>query len=471
MHMQSKNTLIDTESFRDHLGIITDDGKRRNIYPKKPKGKFYNARNFSSIALLAFLFGMPLIKVEGHSFMMLNIIERKFILFGQVFGTHDFFILALGFITFIVFIILFTALFGRVFCGWACPQTVFLEMVFRKIEFFIEGDYIRQKNLNESPWTGSKIFKKLFKWSIFFALSVLIANTFIAWVVGIDELKNIIVNPVSKHLGGFIAMMLFSGAFYFVFAYFREYACIYVCPYGRLQGVLLDKSSTVIAYDYVRGEPRGKIYKGEQRTNGDCIDCKECMAVCPTAIDIRNGTQLECVNCTACIDACDNIMDKIDKPRGLIRFASESNIKNQTKFKITARVIAYSAVLIILLTVLTILIFNRKPIDVTILRAPGMIFQEQPDNKISNLYTMKLTNKTFRDIPVTMKLENIDGEIKVIGKDIKVGSNDVSETKFLVLLLKENLKTMNTQLEIGLYSNDERFELRNINFLGPAVQK
>lgn len=260
------------------------------------------------------MFGMPLIKVEGHSFMMLNIIDRKFIIFGQVFGTHDFFILALGVITIVVSIILFTAIFGRVFCGWACPQTVFLEMVFRKIEFFIEGDYVKQKNLNSAPWSGSKFFKKILKWGIFFALSVLIANTFLAWIIGIDELTHIITDPVSKHMGGFIAMMIFSGVFYFVFAYFREYACIYVCPYGRLQGVLLDKNSTVIAYDYVRGEPRGKIHKGEERTGGDCIDCKECMAVCPTAIDIRNGTQLECVNCTACIDACDNIMDKIGEP-------------------------------------------------------------------------------------------------------------------------------------------------------------
>lgn len=471
MHMQSSNSFTDTDSFRDHLGIITDDGKRKNIYPKKPKGKFHNARVIFSIILLTFLFGMPLIKIEGHPFMMLNIIERKFILFGQVFGTHDFFILALGLITFIVSIILFTAIFGRVFCGWACPQTVFLEMVFRKIEFFIEGDHIRQKRFNDAPWTASKIFKKMFKWGIFFALSVLIANTFLAWIVGIDELNQIITDPISKHMGGFIAMLLFSGAFYFVFAYFREYACIYVCPYGRLQGVLMDKSTTVIAYDYLRGEPRGKIHKGEVRIEGDCIDCKECIAVCPTGIDIREGTQLECVNCTACIDACDNIMDKIDKPRGLIRFASENNIKDRTKFRLTARVIAYSAVLVILLTVLTILVNNRKPIDVTILRAPGMIFQEQPDNKISNLYTMKLTNKTFEDVPVTIKLENIDGEIKIIGNDIKVGSNDVSETKFLVLLQKDKMNAMNTPLDIGLYKNGARFELFKINFLGPVPQK
>lgn len=469
--MQSSNTFVEHDSFRDHLGIITDEGKRKVVYPKKPSGKFYNARTIFSLVLLAFLFGMPLIKVDGHPFMMLNIVDRKFIIFGQLFGTHDFFILALSFITLIVSIILFTAVFGRVFCGWACPQTVFLEMVFRKIEFFIEGDYIRQKNLNAAPWSGSKIFKKLTKWTIFFALSVLIANTFLAWVIGTDELYKIITEPIALHKGGFIAMLLFSGAFYFVFAWFREYACIYVCPYGRLQGVLLDKNSTVIAYDYVRGEPRGKLKRGETRTEGDCIDCKECMAVCPTAIDIRNGTQLECVNCTACIDACDNIMEKIDKPKGLIRFASENSIKNQTKFKVTARVIAYSTILVILLTLLTVLISIRKPIDVTILRAPGMIFQEQPDNKISNLYTMKLTNKTFHEEPITLKLENIEGELKIIGNDIMLPSGDVSETKFLVLLAKDQMKSMNIPLEIGVYKNGTKFETARINFLGPIQQK
>lgn len=465
--MKNENILIEADSFRDHLDIVTDEGKRKVIYPKKPKGRFHNARMIFSIILLAFLFIMPLIKIGGHSFMMFNIIERKFIIFGQVFGTHDFFILALGFISFVVSIVLFTAVFGRVFCGWACPQTVFLEMVFRKIEYLIEGDYLRQKLLDKSPWNVKKIIKKLLKWSIFFSLSVLIANTFLAWIVGIDELRNIITDPVKQHLWGFIAMLLFSGAFYFVFAWFREYACIYVCPYGRLQGVLLDRNTTVIAYDYVRGEPRGKLRKNEERLLGDCVDCKECVVVCPTGIDIRNGTQLECVNCTACIDSCDTVMDKINKPRGLIRFASENSIKDRTKFKVTGRVVAYSILLTVLTGILVILLITRNPIDVTILRAPGMIFQEQPDNKISNLYTMKLTNKTFEDVPVIIKLENIDGDIKVIGNEIKVGSNDVSETKFLVLLDKNKMKAMNTPLEIGLYKNGEKFSTYKTTFLGP----
>lgn len=473
--MHNKNIEIDTlpkaaDTFRDSLGIVTDDGKRNFIYPKKPAGTFHRYRAVFSGVLLVVLFGVPFIRIDGHPFMLFNIVERKFIIFGLAFGTYDYFILALGVITFIVSIILFTAVFGRVFCGWACPQTVFLEMVFRKIEFFIEGDYLRQKLLNRGPWNEKKIFKKLLKWSVFFVLSVLVANTFLAWIIGTDELYKIITEPLSMHLGGFVSMMLFSGAFYFVFAWFREYACIYVCPYGRLQSVLLDPNTTVIAYDNVRGEPRGRLRKSEEhRKLGDCVDCKECVVVCPTGIDIRNGTQLECVNCTACIDACDAVMVKIDKPKGLIRFASINNIINKTGFRITGRIVGYFVIVVILMTVLTFLLVNRKPVDVTILRSPGMLFQEQPGNKISNLYSIKLTNKTFGSIPVELKLENIEGEIMLIGNDLILPPNEVSDARFLVMIPKGKLTKMSTILEIAVYKNDKKIETFKTTFLGPQI--
>jgi cytochrome c oxidase accessory protein FixG len=262
-------------------------------------------------------------------------------------------------------------------------------------------------------------------------------------------------------------MLAFTGLFYFIFAWFREQACIMVCPYGRLQGVLLDQNSMVIAYDHVRGEPRGKIKKYEAKTTGDCVDCKLCVDVCPTGIDIRNGTQLECVNCTACIDACDNVMDKIEKPRGLIRFASANGILNRTKFKVTPRIAGYSIVLVLLIGVLALLMVNRRDIDVTILRTPGMLFQEQPGNKVSNLYNINITNKTFDDVPLSLKLENISGELKIIGNELKINANEVTEAKFLVLLDKENIKMMNTPLTIGLYDKDKKIDEFRTTFLGP----
>ena len=359
--------IYESEEFRDSIATVDQSGKRIWMYPKKPKGRFTNARTYVSWVLLAFLFGIPWIKVNGHPLFLFNILERKFILFGVTFMPQDFHLFVLAMLTMLVFIILFTVVFGRLFCGWVCPQTIFMEMVFRKIEYAIEGDAPAQRRLNKAPWTGEKIRKKVFKQVIFFVIAVLVANTFLSYIIGIDEVIRIATEPVSEHLGGFIAMIIFSFAFYFVFSYLREQVCTTICPYGRLQGVMLDRNSIVVAYDWIRGEPRGKIKKQrpakqgalqemataattveEPRELGDCIDCKMCIHVCPTGIDIRNGTQLECVNCTACIDACDEIMDKVDRPRGLIRYDSIEGIQQGRKKIMTPRAYAYTAVLAIM---------------------------------------------------------------------------------------------------------------------------
>ncbi|MGB3019071.1 MAG: 4Fe-4S binding protein, partial [Ignavibacteria bacterium] len=238
------------ESFRNTISIVEKDGHRKWIYPKKPSGRFYTARTIVSIFLLAILFGLPFIKVDGHPFFLFNIVEREFILFGSVFTPQDFYLFGLLMITVFVSLFLVTAVFGRIFCGWICPQPIFLELVFRKIEYLIEGDYTRQMELNKSPWTGSKIFKKGLKYLIFFILSFIIANTLLSYIIGVDALWTIMNEPVSAHVSGFIAIVVFTIGFYFIFAWFREQACILVCPYGRMQGVLLDKNTTVIAYDY-----------------------------------------------------------------------------------------------------------------------------------------------------------------------------------------------------------------------------
>lgn len=455
-------------SFRDTISIVDDKGGRKWVYPKKPKGKLYNARTIFSIFLLAILFGTPFIRSGGHPVMLFDILDRKIILFGTFFTPSDYFLFGLVMISAFVLLFLVTAVFGRIFCGWVCPQTVFLEMVFRKIEYLIEGDYTRQMELNKSHWNSEKIFKKTLKYIIFFALSFIIANTFLAYIIGTDKLFKIISEPVSQHLSGFISIMVFTGLFYFVFAWFREQACILVCPYGRLQSVLLNKNSIVIAYDFIRGEPRGKISRNNENKNGDCIDCKKCVYVCPTGIDIRNGTQLECVNCTACIDACDSIMDSIDKPRGLIRYDSMEGIETKTKLKFTARVAGYIAVLLVLITITTLMFTSRKDIDVSILRTQGMLYQKMPDGKVSNLYNIKISNKTFNDLPVSFKLKNSTGEIKLIGEDIDLKAAGIYEGSLMIILQEENIKFVNTPVTIEVYSGDKLITEAETSFLGPV---
>lgn len=460
-------------SFRDTISIVDEKGGRKWVYPKKPKGKFYNARTIVSVILLAFLFGVPFIKVDGHPFLLFDIVNRQFIIFGSLFTPSDFYLFGLIMISVFVLLFLITTLFGRVFCGWICPQTIFLEMVFRRIEYFIEGDYIKQKTLNNSSWTTEKIFKKFSKYTIFFILSFVIANTFLAYIIGIDKLFLIMSEPIGSHLSGFISIMVFTGLFYFVFAWFREQACILVCPYGRLQSVMLNKSSIVIAYDFIRGEPRGKLGakidgKFINENNGDCIDCKKCVHVCPTGIDIRNGTQLECVNCTACIDACDSIMDKIEKPRGLIKFASLEGIENRTKFRFTLREAGYLSILVILITVITSIFATRENLDVSILRTQGMLYQKLPDNRVSNIYNIKLANRTFNDIPITFKLKDLEGEINVIGGEVNLKSAGLYEGSFLIVLPRESIKSVNSTIRIDVYSGNEFITETETSFLGPV---
>ncbi|CAN5479806.1 cytochrome c oxidase accessory protein CcoG [soil metagenome] len=462
------NNEKDTQIYRDKISIVDKKGKRNWIYARKPDGPIYNRRSVFSFLLLLILFGTPFLKMNGHPFVLLNFIERKFILFGVPFVPQDFYLFGLAMITFIVFVILFTVIFGRVFCGWACPQTVFLEMVFRKIEFFIEGDSFQQKKLDQIPWNSKKIFKKLSKWIIFYLISFIIGNTFLAYIIGIDPLFAIITDSPLNHLVGFISIIIFTSIFYFVFAYFREYACIYVCPYGRLQGVLLDSNSMVISYDPVRGEPKGKINKKEVRALGDCIDCKMCVDVCPTGIDIRNGTQLECVNCTACVDACNNVMVKINKPKGLIRYDSANGILNNMGFKITPRVVGYSIVLLLLLILQVVLFANRKDVDMNILRTPGLLFQEQPGNKITNLYNINITNKTFDNVPISLKLKDIDGELKLIGNELNLEPAGKIDSQLLIFVDKEKIKKMNTQFKVQVYSNGKLLNELESTFNGPV---
>ncbi len=465
-NMMSKDNK--DQSFRDSVSTIDKKGKRAWIFPKKPKGRFYNARTISTFFFMLVFFGLPFLKVDGEPLFLVNFVERRFILFGQIFWPHDFILFGLGMVLFIVFIVLFTVVFGRVFCGWVCPQTVFMEMVFRKIEYWIEGDYTKQRALDKMPWNSEKIRKKGFKWTIFYIISFLVGNTFLAYIIGIDALKEIITSPISQHAKGFGLMMIFSTVFFFIFTWFREQVCLVVCPYGRLQGVMLDKDSIVVAYDYERGEPREKLRKNTERTAGDCIDCNQCVQVCPTGIDIRNGTQLECVNCTACIDACDNIMDTIQKPRGLVRFASENQIANKAKFRLTPRIYAYITVLFVLIGLEVTLLATRTDLDANALRVAGTLYYKDSMG-MKNLYNLKVINKTKHDLPLKMVLKDADfGVIQLVGTENPIlKANALSKLTFFIILPEDQVKSHQTKLKIDLFSGDKKLQTIKTTFVGP----
>jgi cytochrome c oxidase accessory protein FixG len=467
--VEEKKVMLD-QSFRDSVATIGKKGERNYIFPKKPKGRMYNKRTIASLIYLAIFFSLPFIKVGGQPVFLFNVLQRKFILFGQIFWPQDFFIFAIGFLTFFVFIILFTVVFGRVWCGWACPQTIFMEMVFRKIEYWLDGDAQAQRRLKEMPWNGFKIRKRAIKISVFFAISVVIANFFMGYIIGIDTVIRMIREGVGAHFGTFLSLLGFSTVFFFVFYWFREQVCIVVCPYGRLQGVLLDKKSMVVAYDYVRGEPRKKLKKidTDATSGGDCVDCLACVRVCPTGIDIRNGTQLECINCTACIDACNSIMDKINKPLGLIRVESEENIEHSKRSTFNWRFAGYSAVLILLMGFLAFLLITRKDVDATVLRAQGQLFQTQVDTRIANLYNIKLANKTRKDLPISLKLENIKGEIEVIGRPLIVPAESYFQAPFFVKVNRSLIERRKTPLIIGVYQGNKKLTTETTTFLGPG---
>lgn len=467
--------MVSKNQFRDKIGTVSEDGKRVWVYAKKVSGKFYKYRTQLSWFLLAFLFVAPFIKIKGHQFLLFNVIERRFNIFSFPFWPQDFHIFVILMIIGVVFIALFTVAFGRLFCGWVCPQTIFLEMVFRKIECWIEGDRGAQIMLDKAPWNGTKIRKKVSKWVIFYFISFLIANIFLAYVIGSDDLIEIITDDPTKHLGGLAALLIFTTVFFWVFTWFREQVCIIACPYGRLQGVLLDDKSVVVAYDYKRGEKeagRAKFKKNEDRAasgKGDCIDCKQCVLVCPTGIDIRNGTQLECVNCTACIDACDAMMQHVNLPTGLIRYTSEKEIAEKQPFKFTTRMKGYTAVLALLTVIFFVMLSLRSSVEANLTRLPGQLYQHTNDNEISNVFTYKIVNKTNEEVSdISFRLLNARGEIKeVTGKRFSIPANLLVEGTLFIEMKISDLESEKTELKVGVFSGDKQIETTETIFMGP----
>lgn len=447
--------VVEPETYRDSIGTMEQSGKRKWVFPRKPKGKYTNYRNIVSYLLLVIYFAIPFIKINGNPLLLFNVIDREFFIFGQPFYPQDFFILTLGAIASLIFIIVFTIAFGRIFCGWICPQTIFLEMIFRKIEYAIDGDRNKQMKLANQEWNSEKIMKRSLKWSIYILISLIITHIMFMYIVGYEEVINIISQGPFENLTNFVVMILFTAAFYFVFAWFREQVCTLVCPYGRLQGVLIDKDTINVFYDFKRGENRSKWRKGEDRTaagKGDCIDCNQCVVVCPTGIDIRDGQQLECVNCTACIDACDEVMEKVGLPKGLIRYASENEIENRTEFKFTGRMKGFALILVLLVGLLGFLLYNRGDMEAKFIKPAGSTFFVR-DGKISNTYNYTFLNKTNDKKTVTIKVISPDhAEVTYsVSSKIVIERDKITKGTINISFPESEIKLSKQNITIGVY--------------------
>ena len=458
------------DDYRDRVSTIASDGKRVWVYPKKPKGKLYNYRKITSYVLLAFFFLAPFIKIKGEPLLLFNILERKFILFGIPFFPQDFYLLMPIMISFIVFVVLFTVIYGRIFCGWLCPQTIFMEFVYRRIEYWIEGNNKKQERLDQAPLNFDKLWRKGLKHFLFYSISLVTIVWFLSYVIGMDQVVRIIGEGPVDHLALTMGIIVLAGVHYLVFAKLREQVCSIICPYGRLQGVMLDRNSIVVSYDYKRGEPRGKYNPMEDRNasgKGDCVDCISCVQVCPTGIDIRNGTQLECINCTACIDACNSVMKRVNKPKGLIRYASERSIADTVPLRFNVRILLYSVVLLGLLTLTAFLFSKRTDIETSILRMPGSMYQEYDERHYSNIYVLQVVNKTRETMPVEIELIEPEGEVKMMGDALSIGKGEVSKANFLLVLDKADVKTSLTKVKFRILANGKEVDVISSSFVGP----
>ena len=454
----------------DGLLAAKENGKRQWMYPLVRKGRFYKWRSWLSYFYLVFFFLGPFLRINGQPLLLLNVIDRQFVLLGQVFWPQDIFLFMLASLVFLVCVVIFTIAFGRIFCGWICPQTIFMEMVFRKIEIWIEGDANKRKKLDAGAWTREKIIKKTAKHALFVLVSFLIANTFLAYIIGSESLVKIIVEPVTAHWVGFISIWVFTIVFYLIYSQVRELVCTLICPYGRLQSVLIDEHTLVVAYDDVRGEPRGKLSRNADPFNlkGDCVDCSLCVAVCPTGIDIRKGTQIECINCTACIDACDQVMDKIGKPRNLIGYFSENMIRLKEKPSFTGRMMGYTAVITVLVAVLGYFIFSRSDMDITVMRSAGMLYQQQPGGYISNIYNAEIINKTNQDKVIGIAADDPAVKISYIQAPGPVAKGGSAKTVFFVMLPASKIHAAKTTIKLNLLLGGKVVQSVKTNFIAPT---
>jgi len=424
---------------RKHLPIVPSaddvqsslaaDGHRRFVYPADVRGRFVTRRRLAFAVLVAVWLALPAVKIGGHPALYLDVAAREFYLFGATFNAQDAWLLVFVVTGLVFALALTTALFGRVFCGYACPQTVFLEGLFRPIERLVEGPREKRMRRDKGPLSLDKAWRKLVKHALFLLSAAFVAHVMLSFFVSVPATLSMVQGRPSEHPEAFAWAAAVTLVLYGDFAWFREQVCLIVCPYGRLQSALLDDDTWVIGYDEKRGEPRGKA---REEGVGDCVDCKRCVVVCPTGIDIRNGLQLDCIGCTACIDACDDIMDKLERPRGLIRYDSLNGFAAKTRRILRPRLAAYAALGLVGVLAAGYAFSGRRSFEANLLRERGAPFVVDGD-QVRNSYALHLVNKRSEPQTFTVSLRApTDFELSIASPTIDLGPREDAKVNVVV---------------------------------------
>jgi cytochrome c oxidase accessory protein FixG len=447
----------------DSVASLNADGSRRYVHPAEVSGRYDRVRRVVFAILFAILFAVPWIKIDGHPAILLDIPRRQFFLFGEIFNAQDGWMLlflagGLG-----LSLLFLTSISGRLWCGFACPQTVMIEGVFRVIERWTEGPREARIKLEQAPWTANKIARKAAKHLAFIAMASLFAHTILGYFIPIRSLWGVLLSGPRAHMEAFFWTLGLTALFYFDFGWFREQFCVIMCPYGRLQSVLTDQESLVVGYDVKRGEPRGKL---NVIGNGDCVDCKRCIAVCPTGIDIRQGLQLDCIGCTACIDACDAIMDKVQKPRGLIRMDSLKGFQGEATKLLRPRTIAYAVGGLLGIVVFSVALRSRTAFAANLLRptsAPYVVENEE----VRNVFRLKLVSKRSEPSTLTVKPPAVDGITFVVPQQqVTLPPMGAMEVPVIATMARSRYQTpVALKFEVA---SPERTQQVNATFLGPG---
>ncbi len=453
---------------RDSVTTIRSDGSRPFVYPADAHGRFATARQFSAYALIAFYLSLPWIKVNGYPAVFLDVANRRFHLFGITLAAQDlwllfFVITGLGFSLFFI-----TSLLGRIWCGWACPQTVFLDHVYRRIERWVEGDAVERRALQAAPMSANKFFKLTLKHGLYVLVSAIITHLFLAYYVSLPEVWGMVRAAPAEHWSAFAFIFVATFGLYFNFAWFREQLCIVICPYGRIQSALIDDHSLVIGYDATRGEPRGKV--GTTGV-GDCIACNRCVQVCPTGIDIRQGLQMECIGCTACIDACDDIMTKLKRPAGLIRYDSQKAFTGGRTRWLRPRTFLYGLLLLVGASVATWALSTVRPANFGVTRMTGGPYVIDAGS-VRNQFLVRIVNKRNEPARFLVRLEDVPKTVRKIGFEEVLEVGPLGEVvQPLVLQQARGAYTGPFHFEVRVEDAAGRFHLeRAVEFLGPEAR-